>query len=100
MNDPLLKPRDDVTDLPAPGEILIYDYTEPRDHKPLTDSSEFRVKAVQWNIERAYKLDEIIELLRDGSTAFRDHRSVSSRINRKARANAPVDLAYKDFDPM
>ena len=106
MNDPLLKPRNDVTDLPLPGEIIIYDYTEPSEH---TDSTrqhspeqefEFRVKAVQWNIERAYKLDEIIDLLASGSTAFRDHRTGSSRINRKPRAHSPVNLAYKDFDVM
>ena len=101
MNDPLLKPRNDVTDLPQPGEIVIYDYTEPRTHSP-TVPAEFRVKAVQWNIERAYKLDEIIELLSGGSTGFRDHRtSTSRRINRKPRpGSTAVNLAYKDFDVM
>lgn len=58
---------------------------------------------MQWNIERAYKLDEIIELLTKGSTGFRDHRStVSSKINRKARPSNinSVDMPYKDFDVM
>lgn len=104
MNDPLLKPRNDVTDLPKPGEIVIYDYTEPRTHIPTisAEPAEFRVKAVQWNIERAYKLDEIIELLSGGSTGFRDHRtSTSRRINRKPRpGSASVNLDYKDFDVM
>lgn len=104
MNEPLLKPRDDLTDLPLPGEIVIYDYTEPRQH--LTNSTEsktdFRVRAVQWNIERAYKLDEIIDLLARGSTGYRDHRTGLSRINRKPRAQSPaiVDLEYKNFDVM
>lgn len=105
MIEPLLKPRNDVTDLPLPGEIVIFDYTEPWQHLPTAENKgeaadEFRVKAVQWNIERAYKLDEIIDLLACGSTGFRDHRTGISRINRKPRAKTPVDLEYKDFDVM
>lgn len=105
MIEPLLKPRNDVTDLPLPGEIVIFDYTQPRQHLPTAENKgeaedEFRVKAVQWNIERAYKLDEIIDLLACGSTGFRDHRTGISRINRKPRAKSPVDLEYKDFDVM
>ena len=105
MNDPLLKPRNDLTDLPLPGEILIYDYTEAKEHSAsnTAETPEFRVKAVQWNIERAYKLDEIIDLLACGSTGSRDHRIGLSRINRKPRGNtsaSPGDLAYKDFDVM
>lgn len=99
MNDPLLEPSNDLSDLPAPGEILIYDYSELR----AESSDKFRVKAVQWNIERGYKLDEIIDLLSKESTGFKDQStSYKSKINRKPRrvGDNLNDVPYCDFDLM
>lgn len=108
MTDSLLEPRNDLTNLPAPGEIIIYDYSEGRTRKnnpnnnsdinELTDDNV--VRAVQWNIERAYKLDEIIELLAEESTDFKDHAPLRSKVSRKPRANSPEQsgLYYRDFD--
>lgn len=100
MNDSLLRPSDDLSNLPKPGEIVIYDYNTIRE--TANDEREFRVKAVQWNIERAYKLDEIIELLTRESTGFKDHGSNKSINHRKPRPPDPShhDIPYRDFDVM
>lgn len=66
--------RDGLARLPEPGEILVYDYrgkselnsknsTKPKSRMTFPTSKPPIVKAVQWNIERAYKLDEIIAAL-------------------------------------
>lgn len=99
MNNPLLEPRNDLSDLPSPGEIIIYDYTENRNLKEseCEETKKFKVKAIQWNIERAYKLDEIINLLSKESTDGKDFRaSYKSKITRKSRGGDA--LYYKDFD--
>lgn len=101
MNDPFLVPSHELSNLPAPGEIVIYDYSEKREKNELCESGEFRVRAVQWNIERAYKLDEIIELLGHESTGFKDCNGVNyraSKILRKTRGEDARDIAYRDFD--
>ena len=102
MNDPLLEPRNDLADLPLPGEIVIYDFTinhPTKGENASSNNSSSFVKAIQWNIERAYKLDEIIELLAKESTETKDHRpSFKSKITRKPRGNTPDSLKYRDFD--
>lgn len=101
MNDPFLEPSHDLSNLPKPGQVIIYDYNEVRQNI----SDEFRVKAVQWNIERAYKLDEIIELLSQESTGFKDFSGggyKTKNILRKQRTGAGghSDIPYRDFDLM
>ncbi|KAI7899405.1 uncharacterized protein BX663DRAFT_521629 [Cokeromyces recurvatus] len=46
--------------LPSPGEIVIYDY-RPKD-KPIVGES---LKVLQWNIERNYESEAIIETIQD-----------------------------------
>lgn len=109
-DDPFLKPRNDLSDLPKPGEFVIYDYTDfEGENKRNHLTEEFSVKALQWNIERAYKLDEIIDLLTTGRTSFKDQKTNfnSSKLERKKRPSHQTrenenekDLAYKDFDLM
>lgn len=97
MNDPLLEPSNDLNNLPKPGEVIIYDFNEVRRNI----CEEFKVKAVQWNIERAYKLDEIIELLSKESTGFKDQNSSykTKNIIRKQRFGV-ADIPFRDFDLM
>lgn len=122
-DDPLLEPRNDLGSLPKPGEIIIYDYTDNTVPKRAA-TVDFEVKAVQWNIERAYKLDEIIDLLKDGITSQEDSKEFKS-IKRIPRRNTTTttttttinnnntdnnlnnnskknfhSLAYSDFDVM
>ena len=47
------------TNYPLPGEVLHYDFREER-----TDPKK-NIKFLQWNIERGYKLQEIIETLKN-----------------------------------
>lgn len=106
--DELLEPRNDLTDLPSPGEIVIYDYTTTNESRNSQHNEHnFAVKAVQWNIERAYKLDEIIELLSEESTETKDYRpTYTSKVTRKPRGTPDKtndndkELYYKDFDVM
>lgn len=99
MNDPFLEPSNDLGNLPKPGEVIIYDYNQVRQNI----CEEFRVRAVQWNIERAYKLDEIIDLLSRESTGFKDVSGGSYKnknITRKKRLGNHFNIPYRDFDVM
>lgn len=47
--------------LPAPGEIVLHDF---RDRVKPRNETGRELKVVQWNIERGYKLDGIIQELK------------------------------------
>lgn len=98
--DEFIQPSNDLSNLPKPGGFVIYDYTEQSCAR--TNSNGTTVKAVQWNIERAYKLDDIIDLLQNGMTDGKDHANFKTRkLERRKRAfNERSGLAYKDFDVM
>lgn len=79
----LLDPQTDLSELPEPGKLVVYDYGTLRGEE--TSRS---VRAVQWNIERGYKLDGIIHLLAHGTATGIDVPSDDS-------ADA---FAYRDAD--
>lgn len=61
-----LESQGDLSQLPEPGEVLVYDYTEEGEGMDVgagTETDGTRIRAVQWNIERGYRLEEVIGLL-------------------------------------
>lgn len=113
-DDPLLIPNiESSNNLSKPGLVIIYDYCEERRNENNNNAldnlpnSPFKVKAVQWNIERAYKLDSILELLTKEGTTGHDQRNLvkptlkkQPRIIRSKSTNEEVEYKYKDFDVM
>lgn len=52
---------DSPKQLVHPGQIIRYEFAAPFEESKVPE----RPKIIQWNIERAYKLDSIIEILKD-----------------------------------
>ncbi len=58
-------PRKPQVPLPKPGEFLVHDFRSEQLKKDVKKRNrEQPVKLVQWNIERGYKLADVIEELR------------------------------------
>lgn len=59
-----MAPRQTNPDLPKPGEFKVYDFRSDKTKaEAKARSAEKTIKLLQWNIERGYKLDAIIEEL-------------------------------------
>ncbi|GIL87753.1 hypothetical protein Vretimale_13082 [Volvox reticuliferus] len=57
-------PRNPPYPLPRPAEVLLFDFRPAPAQRPSIQADR-PIKLVQWNIERGYKLDAVIQVLRE-----------------------------------
>jgi hypothetical protein len=51
--------------LPTPGSLLVYDCRTSNREPPVLPTSFQPLRVLQWNVERNYKADRIIEIIRE-----------------------------------
>lgn len=78
--------------LPAPGQILVYDFRRSKESVLMSEPP--LLKCVQWNIERGYELDLVIEMLKEQDADVICLQELDIGCERSAGRNCAWEIAH------